>query len=218
MNYARLKQDDRLVIARQTILIVKNDLELRSLLLRYGINDARLNEGLVRYEAAQKVTGKRIMDFGEGIGTTDAFYDALKQARETYGEIRSVVRVALRKADRGILTQLRLNQRTSDRIDGFITQAEHFYTEALSMPDFLAMVARFNITQDVLQAGLKQINAMNEARMKQKQQRGLAQVTTQRRRVAMEELDWWMKEFLGIIRIAVKKDPQQMEKLGIVVK
>lgn len=218
MNYSRFNQDDRIVIARQTILIVKNDDELRSLLLRYGIDDARLDEGLARQEAAQEITSKRFMEFGGGLVSTKVFQQALKKARTTYGELRRVVRVALSSDDRGMLTQLRLHQRTSARIDTFIAQAQHFYSEALSTPDFLPIAARFNITQEVLEAGLAEINAMNEARVRQKQQKGLAQVTTQQRRATMAELDSWMKEFLGIMRVAVATNPQQMEKLGVVVK
>ena len=218
MNYSRLNQDDRLVIARQTILIVKNDEEIRSLLLRYGIDDTRLDEGLARQEAAQDITSKRFMEFGGGIVSTQVFRASLNKARKTYRELRRVVRVVISAEDRGMLTQLRLHQPTSKRIDLFIAQAEHFYSEALSMPDFLALAARFNITEEVLEAGLAEITAMNEARVRQKQQRGLAQVTTQQRRAIMAELDTWMKEFLGIMRVAVAANPQQMEKLGVVVK
>jgi|GEM_PF-6230332 len=218
MNYSRLNPDDRLVLARQTILIVRNDDELRSLVLKYGIDEARLDEGLAIHDAAQEITSKRFMEFGSGIVSTQAFRSALKKARTTYGEIRRVVRVVVKNDERGILTQLRLHQRTSNKIDTFIAQALHFYNEALAMPEFLSTIARFNITPEVLEAGLAEINAMNEARMQQKQQRGLAQVTTQQRNAVMADLDRWMKEFLGIIRIAAAADPQQMEKLGVVVK
>ena len=218
MNYARLSQDDRIVLAQRTILIVKQDEELRTLLLRYGIDDARLDEGLARQEAAKAMTSKRFMDFGSGIVSTQDFRAALKKARTTYGELRRVVRVALNADDRGMLTQLRLHKRTSLRIDAFIAQAEHFYTEALSMPEFLAIVARFNITQEVLEAGLAEITTMIEARAQQKNQKGIAQITTQQRQAVMAELDSWMKEFLGIMRVAVATNPQQMEKLGVVVK
>lgn len=218
MNYSRLNQDNRLVLARQAITIVKNDDELRTLLLKYGIDDARLDEGLGLQEAAQHVTSKRVMDYGSGIVSSQTFRASLKKARKTYGEIRRVLRVALDPDDRGMLTQLRMHQRTSRRIEVFIAQAQHFYTEALAMPELLAVIARFNITPAVLEAGLAELNAMEQDRMQQKQQRGLAQVTAQQRKATMAELDQWMKEFLAIVRIATIADPQQMEKLGVTVK
>lgn len=218
MTYSRLNQDDRLVIARQTILIVKNDEELRNLVLKYGIDEDRLDEGLARQEAAQLFASKRFMEFGGGILSTQTFRDSLTKARKTYGDIRRIVRIALDTDERGLLTQLRLHQPTSRKIEQFIAQAQHFYTEALAMPELLSIVARFNITPEVLEAGLAEINAMNEARMQQKQKKGLAQVTTQQRRASMADLDQWMTEFLGIVRIAAAADPQQMEKLGVVVK
>lgn len=218
MNYSRLNQDNRLVLARQTITIVKNDEELRTLLLKYGVDDARLDEGLGLQEAAQLVTSKRVMDFGSGIGSSQNFQASLKKARKTYGEIRRILRVAIDPSDRGMLTQLRMNQPTSKRIAGFIAQAQHFYTEALAMPGLMNTIARFNITPAVLEAGLAELNAMEQDRMRQKQQRGLAQVTAQQRKAVMAELDVWMKEFLGIVRIATSADPQQMEKLGVTVK
>ena len=218
MSYSRLKQDDRLVTARLTINVVKNDDELRSLMLNYGIDDAHLNEGLALQERAQEITSKRVMEFGSGISSTQLLRASVKKARSTYGTLRRVIRLALETDDRGLLTQLRMHQPIAQKLETFIAQAEHFYTEALAIPDLLTIVARFNITTDVLQAGLDEINQVTEIRAQQMQQRGLAQVVTQQRISAMADLDQWMKEFLGLLRIATLRDPQQMEKLGAIVK
>ena len=207
-----------MVLARQTIHIVKNDETLRALMLNYGVDDVRLDEGLALQEEAQRITSKRMMAFGNGISSTESLRASEKQARTSYGVTRRIIRLALETVDRGMLTQLRMHEPIARKLETFIAQAQHFYTEALAMPELLVITARFNITAEVLQAGLDEVNQMEAVREFQKQQRGLAQVTTQQRIAAMAELDLWMREFLSILRTATIRDPQQMEKLGTVVK
>ena len=218
MKYSRLTPDARLVFSQQAISIVKRDHTLRTLLVRYGIDDAELNDGLARQKRAQHITSKRIMDFGMGIVYTQVFRDALKRARTTYGKLRSIVRVAVDKEDKGIFTQLRMDQPISKQIEGFIAQANHFYVEALDMPELLEVVARFNITPEVLKEGLAELHTVETARMYQKKQKGAAKVTRTERDAAMAELDQWMKKFLAIARIAASSEPQQLEKIGLVVR
>ncbi len=78
-------------------------------------------------------------------------------------------------------------------------------------------MARFKIDGDVVAEGLQSIKHVAAARKAFTDDRGEAQEATLEKDEALTKLDDWMDEYLDIARYALKKKPQLLEVLGVVV-
>ena len=79
-------------------------------------------------------------------------------------------------------------------------------------------MAKYNVTKKELDAaGLKieEVSTLDEV---VGQEMGDAQNATKQRDIKLDELNVWINEFEKVAKIALKDQPQLLEKLGIVVK
>ena len=88
----------------------------------------------------------------------------------------------------------------------------------MKQPDVLDRFAAVNLTVDVLQTRLDEVNVLNEAIQVQQRQTGQAIAMTSQRRAAMTQLDDWALQFIAIARAVLKNDPGQLEKLGVPIR
>ena len=73
----------------------------------------------------------------------------------------------------------------------------------------------FGVTEQKLKAGLAEVKALEAANLAQEKEKGEAQAATQKRDAAMDELQDWLSDYLGIAKIALEENPQLLEGLGI---
>jgi hypothetical protein len=95
-----------------------------------------------------------------------------------------------------------------------VAQAHQFYTYALSDADIQERLVEFGITQAMLEAGRRQIEAVNEYEARRQQRQSAAQDATRMRDETLAALDKWMMAFTKIARVAFEDRPQFLEKLG----
>ena len=79
------------------------------------------------------------------------------------------------------------------------------------------LLERYKMTAEVIDGRVVELAELVEAINDQQVKKAEAQVATQRRREAMEELDAWMNRFILVARQAFRDDRKQLEKLGLVV-
>ena len=181
----------------------------------YGYDRIRIVEGKALRDRALALYQQQRAQSGDQLSATDTRDAARKQAHVIYLRHVATARVLLR-GQRGAMQKLDLGRRKSSQA-GWLIQAKQFYANALGDEAIVERLAQFNLSRQQLLEGQRLIDAVETEDVVQKQRRGAAQETTQVRDAALAALHSWMRDFLAMARIALADQPQQLEKLGIVI-
>ncbi len=155
--------------------------------------------------------------YGSKVGAKDDF-DALRaEIEDDYNDHVELARIALRH-NRGDLEKLQMNGKRKQSISGWLAQAKAFYTNSLGSADIMAALAKKGVAQIDLEGTQAKIVELEKKEATKFQMRGQAQSATADRDNAIDELLTWHKDFIDTARVTFRKNPQLLEKLGIVVK
>jgi hypothetical protein len=111
---------------------------------------------------------------------------------------------------------LGLDKPMSHRTSLFITMALALFDNAAGTPAIAQRLARFAYTPGRFASERGKIEALIEALRAQESAKGAPQTATAQRDAAMAALDDEMSTLRRIAKIALKHQPQLLEKLGIV--
>ncbi|MFN8504400.1 hypothetical protein [Kouleothrix sp.] len=192
-----------------------SDSELQEALERYGYSAERLAQGKALYDRTQELYQEQHSSHGAHATAIDALETSKHQANRTYMRYVKVARVAF-KNNRGALQALLLQERRHEQLDNWLGQARQFYNEALADPALLAQLARFGISEAMLQSGRQEVEAVADARSHRQKCQGAALTATSLSTKSNAELADWMADFTKIARVALEHQPQQLAKLSIV--
>jgi hypothetical protein len=117
----------------------------------------------------------------------------------------------------GIIDLLGLNGIRRKDFGGWYQQGKKFYDNALSRPEILAEYARHSVSQQDLETGRQELMDAQTASIRKLNANADAQKNTDVKILGDKEVSAWWSEYIKVVRIALKKDPQLMEKVGIVV-
>jgi hypothetical protein len=99
-----------------------------------------------------------------------------------------------------------------------MAQAKAFYTNALASDEILAALAKKGITSADLQTAQAKLAELEMKEAAKFEKRGKAQNATAERDNAIDDLLERYREFIDTARVAFRKTPQLLEKLGITAK
>ena len=214
MNYKKLSVTDRLAFSKDAIEVVLKDSTLRIAFDELGYTRDRLSTGLALEGSARALWMKQQVEYGTRVAATDSVKSKYQEVVRSFGKNRVLARLVLRD-NPGLSEKLRLNGRIDRKRERLVLQAQHFYIESMKQPDILDRFQEVGLTKEVLQDCLDEVYALSAYMQYQQRQMGHAKATTEERRVAMDELDKWVLQFLAIARARFKYDPGQLEKMGI---
>ena len=186
---------------------------LRKTLTRYSYDRPTLLKGEALLQKALKLQLTKDDTLGAQKDATDAIQQRWRSLKAVFTEHRQLARIAF-KSQRGVLTQLKLNDPLKTSFSGWVTQATAFYTK---VGNHLEGMNRYGVDAQgiaTVQTQLEELLALYDQQLQRKAE---AQHTTEQRNKVIKELDHWMREFYQIAKIALKDEPQQLEMLGIVV-
>ena len=209
--------DNLLSDAQLAIDNALNNPKVLGYLSDFGYTSARIQQGKKLYNIAAAAQLSQTTEAGEQISTTATLNEAWEAAKKTYIRFVKVARVAF-KSDSGVSTQLGLNGSRKRTLSGWLAQATQFYKNAISNKEILKELAAFGITTQKLNAGLKQVKAIEAANLTQEKEKGEAQAATQKRDAALDELQDWLSDYLAIAKVALEEEPQLLEGMGILVR
>jgi hypothetical protein len=129
---------------------------------------------------------------------------------------RDLLNIAL-KRESELMGMLKIDAPYPTNYGDKLTTITTFYQKLSENPDDLQKVARVKITGEVVAQGLHKIDKVMSSRTRYTDEKGEAQVATQNKEIALENLDTWMDDYLDMSRIALKRNPQLLEIMGIVV-
>lgn len=216
MPYKNSRLSDYLEHSELMLKNARKDTTIRDLLAVHKIDDVKITEGLTLCENAYTLEKLQVKLHGEQFRARAIFEKLRDETHPRYMDHVKFMRMAhrddLRKLDE--LDAATTRVRT---ITGWLTQSKTFYTNVLGDEQALAKMTGYGITAENLQEVELKVAEVGAANQEHKLKKGEAQDAIDRRDAALDLLDKFMSEFIGICRIALKEHPQLLEKLGIVV-
>lgn len=182
----------------------------------HGYNAEKIDEGDALFAAGNTAIDNQKKARSEKVKATRALSILEKAVRGTFADHVKMARRALSDAANHI-NDLGISGQMGRSLADWTDTAKAFYTTALATPDILAKLARFNITETVLQQGLSDIAGLLDVNSDQEEKKGIAQQFTELKKKAIAELTKWIGDLLAACRIAYKDDLQQLERLTITV-
>ncbi|HUX42861.1 MAG TPA: hypothetical protein VMV83_16965 [Rectinemataceae bacterium] len=182
----------------------------------FGYDAARLAEGHRLWEEAEAYSRKMTSDRAEMRGAAKDFEVAWAAANAAYIKTLKVARVAFGDDVRAI-TALKLYGPRKQSTAGWLEQAHGFYAGLSSDRRFAQALAHFGYDDAKLAAETALIAEVRNRSQVQVQSNGASQSATAARDAKFRELDVWVSDFRTICRVAFYENPQELEKLGVMV-
>ncbi|UXP31641.1 hypothetical protein N6H18_14930 [Reichenbachiella agarivorans] len=207
--------DGKLLFDKNAITNGRDVDAISSVLTEYGYDAETMNSGMALYETADALHVKQKLEYGEQYAASDEFRIARAALNKTYMRHIKLARIAL-KGNKATEEALQLSGDRKQAFPGWLQQAKTFYTNSLLSPIVLAELAKVNIPQEALTAASLELVELEKKYNKQLKEKGEAQDATEKRDEALDALQDWMSDYIGIARVALEDDPQLLEMLGIV--
>ena len=182
-------------------------------LARYGYDDLKIQQGLdilTRIREQQRIQNE---EYAECNLASNRLKVEFKNLRQQFTDHRTLASIALR-SDENAYLQLRLHIVQEKKMVPWLEQVKHFYdTAALHQKQ----LSRFGLTKAQLEQSKNMLNSIQEKRQQHLRHKGNAQHATHSRDLTLDSLRKWNRSFRAVARVALEKEPQLLESLGIVV-
>ena len=201
-------------IAELAFTTAKTDEEIKTPLLEYNYDDARLDQCLEIHRQAKEDYQKQIKERSEQFQATAELENALDEANPVYIEHITLTRLALKSKPKKKSKFSLAGSRRRD-IYGWIEQAEVYYDNVLGDEEVLAdIAARFGLTKEKLEIGKQLVLKVKEANKDQEKEKSDSQQATEDRDRLFAVLSERLSEFFLVCKFALAHKPQLMERLG----
>nr|WP_319397978.1 hypothetical protein [uncultured Carboxylicivirga sp.] len=192
-----------------------NQPAIAALLLEFGYTPERMAAGEHLHNEANKLNIIQKKEDGEQQAATKELNEAIDATYKVYIPHLKVARIAFRN-DTNRWVKLDLGGDRKKSQSGLLGQTKLFYTNLLEDADALARMAEFGQTNEKLETGSSLVLGVEKSIATRKKEMGEAQTATKDRDKAVDELQEWYSDYIGIARLALAEQPQYLEMLGIV--
>lgn len=193
------------------------DAEIKHALAAYGYTEETLNVGKKLYENATLLQNTRKKEYGEQIAATAELRDIRETAQQQYMKTIKIARIALKESAKASKAIMLYGVRKRS-LSGWLEQAQAFYANLLSDGEFITSLSAYGYTQERLEREFALINQVIAKNLAQKKETGEAQEATAIRDKTLDDLAAWISDFKAVAKVALDENPQQLEKLGIIIK
>jgi len=201
-------------IAELAFTTAKLDEEIKTPLLAYNYDEARLDQCLDLHKKAKEDYQKQKKERSEQFQATAELEKALDEANPVYIEHISLARLALKDKSRKKPKFSLAESRRKD-IYGRLEQAEVFYDNVLADEEILNELAtRFGLTKEKLAAGKQLVIKVKQANKSRQKEKSESQQATLDRDKSFKVLYDALSEFFQVCQFALAARPQLLERLG----
>lgn len=217
MNKSKLTISDFLHQCNLRIMGAMNDETIQTRVSGMGYNTDRLNAGKILLDEVVVLHQKIVKENAELAHAYDLRNKEREEADSLYIKYFTLAKIAFAH-DSAAFVALHLNARTTPSLNGWLSQTKNFYTLLLQNQKWTDSLQAFNVSRQDLEAGLKEVLDVETAASVILKEKGEAQDAVDKRDAKLDELNRWINDFEAVARLALAASPQQLEKLGIVVK
>ncbi|MDQ1353870.1 MAG: hypothetical protein QG657_4177 [Acidobacteriota bacterium] len=202
--------------SRKALVNARDDKNIYSLILEYNMTAERIEEGLTKIDNLVTADRNKTELHGLQLLAREEMKRVFAEANPLYMEHVAFTKLHCRE-ESAELAKLLLNEPRTRVINGWIRQADTFYSNLFHNPGLIERLAVNAVTVEKLQAGHEKVMRVSQARVKYTEAIGMAQVATDQRNRLLAEFKYWMREFIYVCKAALKNQPQLLEVLGIQV-
>ena len=206
--------ENDLADGRLTLNNIKNFEDIGSRVANRGFTTEQIDEILSLHQESLEKLDSYKAELAEQIGLTDYLKEKEKETYDFYIECVEIARLAFEERT-GIMRLLGLTGKRGLAFTKWTGQALRFYKEALNREDLLQDLLIYNLSKENLENGQKMVEELLDTKYKQEEQKGKVQAAFNERNKVYKLFRKPMRQLRKILRIEYKKEPQQLERLGI---
>jgi hypothetical protein len=206
--------EKKLHIIRTAVLNSLKPTAFRQYIEKFGFNEEKLNGGMSLVTGTETARTNQQKAIALKLQATRDATLARIEADKIYMHFVIIGREEF-KDNPHLLDLLGFNGTRKRDFGGWKAQCMMLY-ENINAPGVLEGFANHNITQENLEAGKQAvINWENAVTAKKEAKAAAEKATESKDKIFRELLEWW-RDFVKVVNIALKKDPQLKEQVNIV--
>ena len=199
------------------LIFNSRDARVAPLLDAIGISSSYIEQGVALYNETMQLVDQQKKEYQEQSLAYDTFYVEKDEAEANHLRTLKLVKVLARN-DEDLQDRLKLYAGKVYAIEAWIDSSVGFYNSLLNETDFLAILVKFKLTAERLTAELKAFKDLKQLRNEAMMEKGQAQEATRLRNEKLDALADYCTELKVIAEIALERQPQLLETLGILVR
>ena len=192
----------------------QSNAEIKTLFAAMGVDQARLQVGVVLYRAAQAAVAQRAELLGAQELATADFKQKLSAARPAVQRVKTVLQAAFPK-DKTRLTQLGLGSALPARATEYLESAERLFVTIRANTDIAAGLAQYSYNTAKLTEEEAFVLAADAANRVQEDAKGAAQQSTQEQNAALAALKDDLSVLVKLAKVALTDTPALRAALGL---
>ena len=203
---------------RKTDLAISNamnDEEISKSLESFGYDRAKFERGRALLDFAKAAVNAKVSAEGALREATAALKTAEIAAREAFQALAQVAKAGF---GRETLASLGLSSAMPHACAAFLTAGYALFDNAQKIPGVQAKLASYGYDAQKLSREREKISAYARADHAQEAAKGAAQQATDTQNRALNQLKYWIAEYLKIAKLALRDKKQLLEKLGVAVR
>ncbi|PKQ68167.1 hypothetical protein [Labilibaculum manganireducens] len=200
-----------------TKLLINNSINssiIKSTVALFGYDEPKLTEAQTLLNTVEDLNNTQQKEYGDQYQAQNDFQTNRKKAHDAYMDLLTIAKIAL-KNDVSAQQSLGLNHPRKKSFSGWLTQALQFCNNLIASPNYTATMEVYGQGVEKIQAVKQAITDTQNSAEIHKSETGEAQQATQLRDAKLDELAIWVIDYKKIARIALKEQPQLLEKLGL---
>lgn len=194
-----------------------SDPVLKTALSRFGYHEEKWLEGKTLHHEAEALHLAWRRAAGEQEGATAEFKKAWALARKQYMKALKIAR-AIFKDDIKARVSLMLQGERKQDFAGWYKQAHTFYMNILDENEWINLFSEYGYRLEVLRHDCALVEQALDRNSEQLRAMDKARGAVENRDRKLAELARWLGKLKVVARVALEDDPQQMEKMGVVIK
>lgn len=183
----------------------------------FGFTEAKVAALKALLQECDTLQSVQMKEYGDQVAATSELNTLWNQADQTYMNTLKVARVALRGTTRPGKEILLYGPRLRS-FTGWVEQAKRFYDNLLRDNELMNKMTEYGYTPEKLQQEAALMEQVYQKHLQQVKEMGEAQEATKTRDQKLDELAVSISDFRAIVKVALSDSPQQLEKLGILVR
>lgn len=216
MYFDKIPLDRKLGISHIAIENCRRSAPIMERIIPYKYDETRLHQGEEIITRVETLTLQWKSAKAQKLLATQDLKTLKKEVKTSYHQTRRIA-IMLFHDQEPLRRALAINGMAKRALAQWLEEARQLYTNALADPEVPRHFSNFGITTKQLNEEKNLLVKVEKAMANQEKKAGEAMEITRQRKLAVKELDHWMKHFFIILRLALGKS-QWLEAVGIVVK
>ena len=215
-SFSKLSVDEKISIVETRLKNALGNSEIMSGLAAFGIDNAYVDSALLLVEEARQKSETQKIEYAGQYEATNQVHKKLDEVEEVYSKTMGVAGLVFE--DESTASALKLHIPLPRAVDKRIERIRSFYSTLLVKEEYTAALARFLRTVEMLTAEKNAVEELAALRQAQTKETGEAQLATQARNTAIEQLIAKDREFSKLLKLAFGTRNELLEVAGIFVR